>query len=274
MAHRDPASSLRYSARLAFFATAGVLALFAFSGCGPSATRPGAPAPTSEASASAGYPAAGQTSPSTLADAYPVHTRRAREAQSREAALAEAAAVDRLRIVEDWEAYRTAGELELGTQRNLGIGNNALTLRLEPSEEDGLPTRKTLVMIFDIQEAAPEDFVGFDRDLGATQDWTGSRAVGLWVSAQEPSEADLVFQFRELSGEVWRCQQPLPKGETFLVLSLDADTFRRTEWSPLQNGQIDLQAVDRYGLYVGHRGPAKAGTVRFGPIVRILETEP
>jgi hypothetical protein len=185
------------------------------------------------------------------------------------AALADVAAVD---IVEDWSVFGTAEEVEAVITRNLGMGENVMLLTLEPADSAALPSGSALAVTYDIGEEDPHDFVGFNRDRLdqlAPASWAGATGVGLWLEPHGTVDVHVVFQFREASGEVWRAEVPVPAagGGSPLVLPLDEETFRWAPWSTTENGRIDLDAIDQYGLYVGHRGPDQAGVVRFGPLV-------
>ncbi|MEO8340799.1 MAG: hypothetical protein ABI604_13970, partial [Nitrospirota bacterium] len=80
---------------------------------------------------------------------------------------------------------------------------------------------------------------------------------------------DVVFQFREGSGEVWRYEGALPAavGGTMVSVMFDGGAFKWADWSTTSNGQIDLAVVDQYGVYVGHKGTGKTGVAQVGPIV-------
>ena len=184
------------------------------------------------------------------------------------ASLAELAGADSATLVEDWAAYATADEVEGAIGRNLGMGANAMTLTLQTSGLAPDLEASTVDIAYAIGAAAPHDFVGFDRRLEAPADWTGARAVALWIDAAGAPGADLVFQFREGSGEVWRYQGSMPEasaGEPVL-LALDAERFSWATWSRESNGAIDLEAIDQYGVYVGHAGPGLDGVLLLGPI--------
>ena len=182
------------------------------------------------------------------------------------AALADVAAVD---IVEDWSVFETAEDVEAVITRNLGMGENVMLLTLEPAASAALPSGSALAVTYDIGEEEPHDFVGFNRDRLAPASWSGAAGVGLWLVPHGTVDVHVVFQFRESSGEVWRAELPLPAagGGSPLVLPFDEETFRWAPWSTTENGRIDLDTIDQYGLYVGHRGPDQAGVVRFGPLV-------
>ena len=47
-------------------------------------------------------------------------------------------------------------------------------------------------------------------------------------------------------------------GTQDFYLALDESTFTLADWTSPVNGQIDLNAIDRYGFYVGE-GPTGSG---------------
>lgn len=190
-------------------------------------------------------------------------------AGGRAAMLARMAGVPSVTIVEDWAAMGGADAIERAISRNLGQGENTMVLSTITPAGAALPSGGVLALTYDIRAPAPDDFVGFNRDLGAPADWSGASAIAVWVDGSAAADANLVLQFRERSGEVWRHAGPMPAagGDAPLVLSFDKDTFDRTDWSTADNDAIDVDAVDQYGLYVGHIGPGTSGVVQFGPIV-------
>jgi hypothetical protein len=101
--------------------------------------------------------------------------------------------------------------------------------------------------------------VGLERSFAA-QDWRGYGALRLWVKSDR-SGMDLVIQFRETSGEVWRYRTNL---STFTTrdfrLPLTESTFQRADWSTYQNGRLDLNAIEYYGFFLGEGG-TNAGTI-------------
>jgi hypothetical protein len=171
-------------------------------------------------------------------------------------------------IVEDWGSFEDVAAVEAAISRNLGQGDNEMTLDLE-AEEMGAALGTWLALTYDIGAAEPHDFVGFDRTLDAQADWSGAGSIAVWLDPSEAPGTDFVLQWREGSGEVWRYQGPLAAvspGEP-LVLPLSTDYFARADWSTTANEQIDLGDVNQYGLYVGHAGPGATGTLRVGPVV-------
>jgi hypothetical protein len=76
----------------------------------------------------------------------------------------------------------------------------------------------------------------------------------LWIKSDR-SGWDLIIQFRETSGEVWRYRTNLSSftAKDF-QLPLNDRTFQRADWSTYQNGRLDLQAIEYYGFFLGEGG--------------------
>lgn len=187
------------------------------------------------------------------------------------AELAELAGADSVTAVEYWAPFADVDEVEAAITRNLGVGDNAMTLTLGKADVSAPLQGPGLLLTYDIPEAPPHDFVGFNRDLDGLADWSGASAVALWVGHARPASVNLVFQFRERSGEVWRHEGPMPALDSGapLMLPLDTATFEWANWSTEENGTMDLGAIDQYGLYLGHTGPGRAGIVHLGPIALV-----
>ena len=101
-------------------------------------------------------------------------------------------------------------------------------------------------------------YAGFERRMPA-QNWGGNDTLNVWVKS-DGSDRKLAIQFGETSGEVWRCQIQLSTFDSqHLALALDKGTFQWADWSSWDNGQIDLEAIDYYGFFVG--GGLGAGTI-------------
>lgn len=188
-------------------------------------------------------------------------------------ALAGLAGVEAVTIVESWDTFSDVEAVEAAIARNLGVGENTMELALAgaPATAGGLGA--ALELTYDIGAAAPHDFVGFNRSFDLPADWSGASAVAMWVDETADAGVNVVFQFRERSGEVWRYEGPMPTASDGapLRLPLDLETFAWANWSTEENGAIDLDAVDQYGVYVGHAGPGRSGVVTLGPIVVVVE---
>lgn len=184
------------------------------------------------------------------------------------ASLADLAGAADATLVEDWSALGSSDGVEATVTRNLGMGENAMMLSLFSAQSAAPLPGAAVEMSFTISEDDPHDFVGFDRTLDAPADWSEAHSAALWLDGSAAPGANLVFQFREASGEVWRYAGPMPKAGASepLLLALDADTFAWAPWSREESGTIDLEAIDQYGVYVGHAGAGLGGVVMLGPI--------
>jgi hypothetical protein len=111
----------------------------------------------------------------------------------------------------------------------------------------------SLSFYYEIRNVAPDDYAGFERSF-SPQDWRSYSLLHLWVKSDR-SPRDLIIQFRETSGEVWRYRVNL---STFSardwVLPLNESTFHRADWAPYQNNRIDLNGIEYYGFFVGDGG--------------------
>ena len=147
-----------------------------------------------------------------------------------------------------WSAYsinaawdRNVGQLSLASLPNVGTGS------------------QSAAFYYEIRNPAPDDYAGFDRWF-STEDWQPYSMLHVWVKS-DGSGRDLVIQFGEASGEVWRYRTNL---STFAIrdfrLPLEESTFKLADWSPYQNGRIDLGAIKYYGFHVGNGGNG-SGTV-------------
>lgn len=212
-----------------------------------------------------------ESAPTTLAAAPTADAGQSSDATDRAAQLAALAGADSVTAVEYWAPFGYVDEVEAAITRNLGVGDNAMTLTLGTADVSAPLQGPGLLITYDIPEAPPHDFVGFNRDLDSVSDWSGASAVALWVGHAEPASVNLVFQFRERSGEVWRHEGPMPAVDSGapLMLPLDMATFEWANWSTEENGTMDLGAIDQYGVYVGHTGPGRAGVVHLGPIALV-----
>ncbi len=129
------------------------------------------------------------------------------------------------------------GELGLTSQPDVSSGNRGAAFYYQISGQDD------------------NDYAGFQRTFDA-QDWRGYSGLCVWIKREGGGmEMDLVIQFGEASGEVWRYRTDL---STFDVkdfcLLFNEDAFQWADWSAEENGRIDLDAVSYYGFFVGHGG--------------------
>lgn len=119
---------------------------------------------------------------------------------------------------------------------------------------------QALELDYKIQDDPPSDYAGMEKYIGPAMDWRGYSRLCLWIS-NNYFPGDLVFQFREIGGEVWRSRYLLNNVLTqSLCFSFADDTFQLAEFSTRINGRLDLSAVDNYAFYLGNGGMGE-GTV-------------
>ena len=208
------------------------------------------PATSGTASDSAGYPGAGTSS----------------ETSAGGAASGAALSAGDTGIVEDWQAYTDDRALQKAFDTNTAVPTNTLALShlvasASPHGPAGVSISYTIVA------GAPDDYAGFDRDLKPVQDWTGRRQLVAWVQSPERSARQLVLQWYEASGEVWRHRTRLADvpADGRLVIPFAPAAWEWADWSTHENGKLDLGKVVHFGVFIGHAGPG-AGTVRLGTI--------
>jgi hypothetical protein len=136
---------------------------------------------------------------------------------------------------------RNVGQLSLASPPNVATGN------------------RSAAFYYEIRNPAPDDYAGFERSFAA-QNWQPYSVLRIWVKSDR-SPRDMLFQFREVSGEVWRYRINLSTfGTRDFRLPLDEGTFLHADWSTYQNGLVDLGAIEYYAFYVGNGGQG-SGTV-------------
>jgi len=169
-------------------------------------------------------------------------------------------------VVEDWTAYRDRGELEDAFGTNVGWAANTIGFEILVAAESPHGPAGVAVA-YDIAAEAPNDYVGFERDLEAVQDWTGYSALVVWVQPDEVSDRQLVVQWHERSGEVWRHRTRLSDvpADGRVAIPLAPAAWEWADWSDYRNGALDLDIVSHIGIFVGHTGPG-AGTLRLGTL--------
>lgn len=176
-------------------------------------------------------------------------------------------------MVEDWTGYADDEALAGAFNVNLGWADNTLGLSLL-GEGDGPGGRPGMAARYAITAQAPNDYVGFERDLEAMTDWSPYTHLVLRVDAPTPAALKLVVQWYEATGEVWTHTLPLAEvpADGLVRIPLTADAWTWAEWSDRRNQKMDPQMATRFGIFVGHGGPAE-GTIRFGSldVVRIAE---
>jgi len=177
-------------------------------------------------------------------------------------------------LVDDWKAANDSGDPESYVDVNRAVSDNAMTIQTSTLER---PQQAwSIDLAYGISAPAPNDYVGFDRDLPQLQDWSAADQALIDVDATRAPGVTFVFQFWEASGEVWRYSVPvtdLAAGEP-LTVALDSQHFERAAWSTRDNDAIDLGAIKTYGVYVGHTGPGRAGSITLGAIAVHGATSP
>ncbi len=177
-------------------------------------------------------------------------------------------------MLEDFEAYNTAA-LRQTYSLNDAWGKNELVIdvtRLTDIPEQG----QVLVLSYDIKATSPDHYVGIERNLPTTQDWSNFKAVQFWVR-NGGTTVDLIFQWGEVQSqgdEVWRVRLPLQLGETRSVeIPLTGQFFSRADWSPVGNTQMDLDQVRYYAFFV-ERTQAGSGTIYLDSVKLLSKTIP
>lgn len=177
-----------------------------------------------------------------------------------------AAPISEALVVQDWAGFADDDALQAALLINEGWANNDIVLALLP--ETASPHGPAGVAVgYQIAAEPPNDYVGFEWDIVPPQDWRGYGELVTWVRSTDASERQLVLQFHEWSGEVWRHRvllKELPSdGEVRIPIT--ADQWEWADWSERQNKELDLHEVTRMGIFVGHIGPG-AGEMRLGSI--------
>ena len=166
------------------------------------------------------------------------------------------------RMIESFELYADNGELRAAYSINAPENDASVSLAAAPDVYHG---SQALAFTYDIHtvveaiDGAMTDYAGLTRDFTA-QDWRGFNYLNLWVRG-DGSNKDLVIQFHESSGEVWKYMTNLSGfRDRDLQLAFDANVFSLAEWSPTVNGQMDLGSIGGFSIYIGHRGMGQ-GTI-------------
>ena len=166
-------------------------------------------------------------------------------------------------VVEDWRRFPDTDALAGAISVNEGWANNLVGIELVTGRQSAI------AMAYQITALAPNDYVGFEWDLDRTQDWRGFDNLAVALQAADVSSRQLVVQFHELSGEVWRHRLVLSdavddaSGKVYIALV--PAVWEWADWSENRNLEMDLASVTRMGLFVGHTGPGD-GAVTIGAI--------
>ena len=166
-------------------------------------------------------------------------------------------------------AYGNDAQLRASYTLNPAWGNNLAAIRLDNHNGIGLMT-----LTYTIRKAPPDDYVVVNRYYDSEQDWTGARYLDVWVE-NDNTFKQVIVQFGEqlspapdvFKGEVWRAFVKLAPGQTGNV-KLALSDFSWVNWSPFQNGRIDLDRIGYFALGTQGTGLGQ-GNIYFGP-VRIL----
>jgi hypothetical protein len=166
------------------------------------------------------------------------------------------------RMIESFESYGDDEALRAAYSTDAPENDASVSLSVARNVYAG---NQSLAFSYDIHTIVPidadiaTDYAGLIRDF-AIQDWRGFNYLRLWVRS-DGSTKDLVIQFHEASGEVWKHTTNLSSfRERDLQLALDTSDFEPADWSPWINGEIDLGSVAGFSIYLGHAGPGR-GTV-------------
>ena len=250
----------------------GLGLLVACSPVAPALSTP-EPSPASETAPATGmaYPPVGEPASATAAAYPPAAENAPADALAWAQAQVGSGAVV---LVDDWKAANDSGDPESAVSEN--VATNANTMGLRPSTLARPQQPWSVDMAYGITSPEPNDYVGFDRDLPRAQDWSRADHMLVDVDGRQAADVTMVVQFWEASGEVWRHSarlSSLPAGEPLRV-PLNSQYFERAPWSTRANDAIDLDAVNSYGVYVGHTGPGRAGVVTLGAIAVYQGTPP
>ena len=155
-------------------------------------------------------------------------------------------------VLDDFEGYGSDAALRSAYAVNDAWGQNVADLWLA-SPPDVHSGNRSAAFTFEIRNSPPDDYAGLERSFPA-QDWRSYDTLCLWVKGNRLGW-DLVIQFRETSGEVWRYRISLSSFTAQdLRLGLNDRTFQRADWSTYDNGRLDLHAIEYYGFFLGEGG--------------------
>ena len=153
--------------------------------------------------------------------------------------------------VEDFDAYDN-NLLRQTYSVNNAWDKNDLVIEVT-SLADATDRGQVLAMVYDIRATAPDNYVGVERTLQATENLSDYSAVQFWVR-NDATPRDLIFQWREAparDGEAWKARIRLEPGDTSLVeIPLSAEYFIWADWSTAGNGQMDLDQVSYYSFFI------------------------
>lgn len=157
--------------------------------------------------------------------------------------------VEQSQVVDDFEGGAPSPETGFEINRNAGNSGD-LSLVGIPHVNRG---SQALAFAYNIENAPPNDYVGFDRVL-PRQDWSPYNSLCFWIES-DGSNRSLVLQFGESKYKFWKQMFSLSSGTGDYCLALDAPH------------QIDLRAIGYYGVYVA--GPPQSQGVIYVDNVRV-----
>jgi hypothetical protein len=163
-------------------------------------------------------------------------------------------------VLEDWSGYPDVDALRAAYSINDGwAAGNDLSL---------MPHDDSATLAYTIVSADPNaDYVGMERDLAAPQDWRGYKELTTTVRTADRSARQLVLQFHEWSGEVWKHTIKLSDlpADGVIRIPLTPDQWTWADWSERQNKQLDFNEITHFGVFIGHAGPG-SGQLEIGPL--------
>ncbi|MCB0194908.1 MAG: protein kinase [Anaerolineae bacterium] len=151
--------------------------------------------------------------------------------------------------------YCNLSSLQQSYTINDAWGANQLTLELtDPAGANG----QAVALTYEIASSGSDNYVGLQRDIPtALQNWSHFRSIQFWVQ-NDANYKNIVFQWGEAQfsdGEVWQADyQLLPDQKEVFEIPLTKQNFSKTDWSPDGNGEMDLEQVSFYALFIEQTG--------------------
>lgn len=163
------------------------------------------------------------------------------------------------RSLDDFEGYAGDAALQAAYPLNCAWGANGGSLSLASAPNVGGGSH-AVAFSYDIRAGDPNNYCGFERRMDG-QDWRRYSVLRFWARS-DGSARQLVVQFGESSGEVWKFRTLLSGfGTKEFSLALNQRTFSELAVYPelgdpnavkYRNGRMDLQAVTYFAFFVGH----------------------
>jgi serine/threonine-protein kinase len=160
-------------------------------------------------------------------------------------------------MLEDFEGYSTT-TIEQAFTLNNTWGENEIALEIVTVPDSPEPGH-VLSLNYDIKAGSPDNYVGAERRLSRTADWSGDGAIQFWLR-NDGIRKEFIFQFGETdpNGEIWKTSFTLEPDETRRVkLPLTTQYFSWADWSSTGNGQIDLDRITYYGFFIAAADPGQ-----------------